>query len=182
MTMGTVLRRLGRLKRDRRGIALIEFAFAVPILAILFVGGYQTMDAVSAYRKVTTTVRTLADLTTQSTSTTQAGAQQFLAASQQVMVPYSTSNAVLRISQVKIDITGKSTIDWSQAVNGTGYTKGSTVPLPVGLIVPGTYLIYAEINYQYLPGIASNMLGPIPLRDTLYMSPRNSASVPCADC
>ena len=183
MTLRILRDRLSRLNGDRRGVALIEFAFAVPVLLLLFVGGYQLMDAVSAYRKVTTTVRALSDLTTQSTSTTKSGAQQILAASQQIMVPYSSANAVMRITQIKIDQYGNGTVDWSQAsANGTGYTKGSAVVLPAFWGTANTYLIYSEINYQYVPTVASNLIGPIPLRDTIYMSPRNSASVPCSDC
>lgn len=171
----SLIRRIGE---DTRGVALLEFAFVAPVLLILFVGGYQLMDAMSAYRKVTRTVRTLADLTTQSTSLTTAQADQILNASNQVMSPYPTSKAVLRISQIQISATGVATVNWSRAMNGTGYTVGSTITLPSGLVQPNTYLIYSEINYSYVPNIASSILGPIPLRDTILMSPRNSNSIP----
>jgi Flp pilus assembly protein TadG len=169
---------LRRLKRDARGVALLEFAFVAPILLVLFVGGYQLMDATSAYRKVTRTVRTLADLTTQSTSLTPDQATQILNASNKVMAPYPTANAVLRISQVQISATGVATISWSCAMNGSGYIQGSPVSLPAGMNQPSTYLIYSEINYNYVPNVASSMIGPIPLRDTILMSPRNSNSIP----
>jgi len=169
---------LRRLKRDARGVALLEFAFVAPILLVLFVGGYQVMDATSAYRKVTRTVRTLADLTSQSTSLTTAQADQILNTSNKVMAPYPTANAVLRISQVQVSATGVATITWSRAVNGTGYVAGSVATLPAGLNQPNTYLIYAEINYNYVPNVASSILGPIPLRDTILMSPRNSNQIP----
>jgi Flp pilus assembly protein TadG len=169
---------LRRLKRDARGVALLEFAFVAPILLVLFVGGYQLMDATSAYRKVTRTVRTLGDLTTQSTSLTGAQADQILNAANKVMAPYPTANAVLRISQVQISATGVATISWSRALNGDRYVQGSPVTLPTGLNQPNTYLIYSEINYNYVPNVASSMLGPIPLRDTILMSPRNSNQIP----
>jgi Flp pilus assembly protein TadG len=169
---------LRRLKRDARGVALLEFAFVAPILLVLFVGGYQLMDATSAYRKVTRTVRTLGDLTTQSTSLTEAQALQILNAANKVMAPYPTANAVLRISQVQISATGVATITWSRANDGSGYVPGSVVTLPAGLNQPNTYLIYSEINYNYVPNVASKILGPIPLRDTILMSPRNSNQIP----
>ena len=191
-------RLVSRLRRDTRGMALIEFAFTVPILATLFVGGYQIMDAVSAYRKVTTTDRSLADLVTQTTSTTASGVQTFMAAAQQIMAPYPKANAVVRISQIKIDPTltaadgkPKATIDWCQvSANATSCSatdpyyaaKDVSTLVPASMRVAGTYLIYADINYLYVPNIASGMLGNIPLRDTIFMSPRNSASVACATC
>ncbi len=172
----------GTLGADRRGVALIEFAITLPILVLLFVGSYQLLDAISTYRKVTTTVRTLADLTTQSTSMTASGANDIMNASQQVMTPYSTTTAVLRITQVQIKNDGTATVGWSRAVNGTGYTPGSAVTVPSGISVPNTNLIYSEISFNYVPKIASVILGPITFRDNIYMSPRNSQSIPCADC
>lgn len=162
------------LRADRRGVALIEFAIALPVLVLLFVGSYQLLDAISTYRKVTTTVRTLADLTTQSTSLTASQANDIMNASQQVMAPYSTTTAVLRITQIQINNDGTAVVSWSQALNGTGYAPGSAVTVPANIAVPNTWLIYSEISYNYVPKIASVMFGPITFRDNIYMSPRNS--------
>ena len=162
---------------DRRGVALIEFAFVLPFLVLLFLGGFQLMDAVSAYRKVGTTVRTLADLTTQNTTMTAAQADQILAASQQVMTPYSPASAVMRISQISVDASGNATISWSRALNGTAYTTGSAFTMPTGLNQPSKYYIYSEITYTYTPRVASALIGTIPLTQTIFMSPRSSSFV-----
>ncbi|NDU79348.1 pilus assembly protein, partial [Actinomadura sp. DSM 109109] len=57
-----------RLFRDERGIALVEFALSVPLLLLMFIGSYQLTDAISAYRKVTTATRAIADLSSQYTT------------------------------------------------------------------------------------------------------------------
>lgn len=165
------------LMRDKRGIALIEFAFVLPFLVLLFVGGFQLLDAISAYRKVGKTVRTLADLTTQNTTITAAQADEILGAAQQVMSPYTLSAAVMRISQIQIDASNRATISWSRSLNGTAFVTGSTFTMPASLNVPNKYYIYSEITYTYTPSIASTMIGTIPLSQTIFMSPRNSSFV-----
>lgn len=162
---------------DRQGTALIEFAFVLPFLVLLFVGGFQLMDAISAYRKVGGTVRTLADLTTQNTVISDTSADEILNASRQVMAPYSPSNAVLRISQIQVDASNRATISWSRALNGTKYADGTAVTLPATLRQPGKYYIFSEITYTYVPRIAPSFIGTIPLTQTLYMSPRISAAI-----
>ncbi|HET9512265.1 MAG TPA: pilus assembly protein, partial [Sphingomonas sp.] len=61
----SALRRLTRLGRDRRGTALMEFAFALPVLIILFLGSYQMSDAIACKRRVTIMTRAIGDMTSQ---------------------------------------------------------------------------------------------------------------------
>lgn len=164
--------------RDRRGIALIEFAFVLPFLVLLFIGGFQLMDAISAYRKVGVTVRALADMTTQNTTMTATQADEILNASRQVMAPYSPTNAVVRISQIQVQANGQATVSWSQAsANGTAYAKGRALTIPSQIATQNNYYIFSEINYTYTPRIASTLIGTIPLTQVIYMSPRNSAFI-----
>ncbi len=176
------LARLRGLARDQRGIALLEFAIVLPVLVLLFVGGFQLMDAISAYRKVGKTVRTLADLTTQNTTITPGQADEILNAAQQVMTPYSLSNATLRISQVQLDASSRATVSWSRALNGTALAPGTAMTLPPQLVAANKYYIYSEITYTYAPGFGSALVGTIPLSQTIYMSPRNSSFVACNSC
>ena len=174
-----IARALQRLRRrslahDTRGIALIEFAFVLPFLVLLFIGGFQLMDAISAYRKVGGTVRALADLSSQNTTMTTTQADEILNASRQIMAPYSPNNASLRISQITVNASGVATVAWSRALNGTARTTGSAFTMPTGMSTPSKYYIYSEIVYTYTPRIASSLIGTIPLTQTIFMSPRNS--------
>lgn len=181
--IGRLIRR-SRLTRDERGMALIEFAFVLPFLVLLFVGGFQLMDAISAYRKVGSTVRALADLTTQNTTITPPDADTYLSASQQIMAPYSPASATLRISQIQVDANGKATIAWSRSSNnGSKLTAGSNFStLPETLKQPNRYYIYSEIYYTYTPRVASGLIGTIPFSQTIFMSPRNSEFIVCGSC
>lgn len=169
---------LAALRDDRRGVSLIEFALSVPFLVLIYCGGYQLMDGISTQRKVTATVHTLADLTTQSTSLTQGQADQIIAASAQVMAPYSTAPAVIRVTEIDISAANVATVNWSRALNGTGYAKGSAISVPDNIRQPNTSLVYSEMSFAYVPVFAPKLIGNINFSDRIYMAPRNSPSIP----
>ena len=166
-----------RLLRDIRGVSAVEFAFVLPFLELLFVGGFLLSDAISAYRKVTAATKTVADLTTQYTSVTDSELDQILAASQQVMAPYKVANARITVSQVSVDNNGNAKISWSRGLNTPAMTVGTDFTIPATIKQNNTSLIVAEITYSYVPVVASNMFGTIPMRDNIIMSPRASSTV-----
>ena len=172
---------IARLSRDERGVALIEFAISVPVLLFLFIGSYQLTDAISAYRKVTRATRTIADLTSQYTSVRNSDVDGILAASQQIMAPYSYTNANLVIIQVVVDASGTSKVCWSRGLNATPPAAGTAFNIPSGMKVNGTYLLVAQTTYTYTPVAASPLIGTIPMKDQIILSPRLSAAVSNTD-
>lgn len=168
---------IARLARDTRAISATEFAIVLPFLVAMYLGGYQLSDAISAYRKVTTATRTVADLASQFSSVSDAELDTVLAASQQVMTPYKVANAQLIVSQVVVDDDGAVTVDWSRALNTTALKSGDPYTLPQTIKQNGTSLIVATIKYNYVPVVAPTLIGTIPMRDDILMSPRTSATV-----
>jgi Flp pilus assembly protein TadG len=166
------------LRRDIRGISAVEFALVLPFLVLLYLGGYQLSDAIAAQRKVTTTTRAIVDLTSRYTTVTNADLDMILNASRQIMAPYSTSTASMTISQISIDATGKGTVDWSRPFQGTGLLVGSTFDVPTEIQQPNTTILVASTSYLYVPIVARTLLGDIPMREQIIMSPRASNSIP----
>ena len=82
---------------------------------------------------MTLTARTVADLVSQVSSITNADMTKSLNASTAVMAPYPASKLKVTVSSVTIDANGKATVDWSDTLNGTARTNGSTVTLPTAL-------------------------------------------------
>lgn len=162
---------------DTRGIAITEFAIVLPFLILLYVGGYQLSDAISAYRKVTTAARTVADLTTQYMSVTNSDLDTILAASQQVMAPYNVRNAKLVVSQVSVDAQGAAKVAWSRGLNTGALQTGTSYTLPATIKQNNTSLIIASIEYTYTPNFASSLIGTIPMRENIIMSPRASSTI-----
>lgn len=179
-----------RLRADHRGVGAIEFAMTAPFLILLYLGSYQLLDAISAYRKVTTTTRTLADLTSQFTSVTADDVDNIADAATSVMVPYSAANTLTRISEIKINAAGIPKVAWSRPSSGARLRNSDLVtPLglpnsvvPTALRVPGTYIVYSEVTYSYNPNVGTGLIGPIPMTDRIFMNPRRSNDIPCGDC
>lgn len=166
-----------RFIRDTRGMAVTEFAIVLPFLILLYVGGYQLTDAISAYRKVTMSARTVADLTTQYTSVSNTDLDTILAASRQVLAPYDIQDAKLVVSQISVDGTGAAKVSWSRGLNTDALEPGANYTLPTTVKQNNTSLIVASIKYTYTPDFASVIIGTIPLREDIIMSPRASSTV-----
>ena len=165
------------LRSDSSGVALTEFAFALPLMVLMYLGGYQLCDAISAYRKVTTSTRALADVTSQYTSVTPTDLDTVLAASQQVMSPYSLGNAKLVISQIKIDKDRTATVDWSRGKNVDPLVAGSPFTVPDSIRVANTWMLVAQIQYRYRLSVAPGLIGDIPMKDVILMMPRATTNI-----
>jgi Flp pilus assembly protein TadG len=173
-----------RLARSKRALGAVEFALTAPFLILLYIGSYQLMDAISAYRKVTITARSLADLATQNETTTQDQVQEILDGARQVMTPYSTVGSSLAIAQIAIDADGNASLVWactnadSPICSTTSATlKLSDIVIPTDLKTAGNYLIYSRIIFHYKPAVAGKLIGPMTFSDDIFMNPRRSPSV-----
>jgi Flp pilus assembly protein TadG len=169
--------RLPQLARDQRGVSAVEFALLLPLMVTLYLGTVEISQGISADRKVTMTTRTVADLVSQTSSINNAGMTDILNASSSVMYPYTTNGLVVTISSVNIDVNSKATIVWSDSLNGTARSVGSTVTLPTSLVIPNTTVIWSEVQYLYKPTIGYIITGTLTLKDQLYMAPRLSTAV-----
>ncbi|WP_454883914.1 TadE/TadG family type IV pilus assembly protein [Sphingomonas oryzagri] len=168
---------LFRLGKETRGVALIEFAMVLPVLLMLFLASYQISDALACNRKVTITARAVADLTTQSSTLTSTQQSDILNASSKIMAPYKSSNALVRVTELYTDASGNTTVQWSNAINGSKRAAGSAYTLPPSIKILKTYMVVAEVNYAYTPAVNFGIVGPLSLSDVIYMNPRVSDSV-----
>jgi Flp pilus assembly protein TadG len=167
-----------QLVRDRQGLALVEFAIVAPLFILMFLSGYVLFDALSANRKVTAVARTVADLTTRYSSVTSSDLSTIMAASTQILWPYSNTQATVRVSEVLVASTTSATVVWSQAQNTTARNVGSTVTIPSGLASTGTYLVLGEAGYAYVAPISYRGFRTMSLNQSIYMVPRKSGSIP----
>jgi Flp pilus assembly protein TadG len=182
-----------KLLRDRRGVAAIEFAMIVPIMLMLFFGTVEFSSGVAVDRKVTLIARTLSDVTSQSTSVADTDLANFFTSACAIMYPYAgpppctTANNPTKavISELYVDpSTLKARVQWSKAYQGgVALTVGTTVSaVPGALLISGTYLIYSQVSYNYVPAVNYlNMMGTgttgITLSDVSYTRPRQSQCV-----
>jgi Flp pilus assembly protein TadG len=179
-------RRLRRSTQDLRGdcsgVAATEFAMVVPIMLIAFFGTVEFCSAVAVDRKVTIMARTLSDLTSQNIWVNTTATNNIFAASTAIMTPYSSTTPTplnSRVSELYVDPnTLAARVQWSVGQGQTARAVGTTVTIPADLAVGGTYLIYSEVTYQYVPSVGYVMTpSGIALSDVAYTRPRQSLCV-----
>ena len=166
-----------RLAGDERGVSAVEFAMLLPLMLTLYLGTVEISQGIGADRKVTLTTRTVADLVAQVSSISNADMTNSLNAASAVMAPFPVGNLKVTVTSVAIDGTGKATVSWSDSLNGTARSKGSTVTLPTALVVANSSLIWSEVQYSYKPTIGYVISGTLTLKDQIYMRPRLSDKV-----
>lgn len=174
--MSSIWSRIAAFTADCRGVAATEFAVIVPIMLAMFFGTVEFSNGVAVDRKVTLVVRTLSDLTSRSTSVTDNDFTNFFGAGNGVMYPYDSSLINATISELYVDPTTLvARVQWSKGA--AVRAAKSTVSIPTALQVPGSYLIFAEVNYKFTPTVAWFLTGGIKLSDVAYTRPRQSSCV-----
>ena len=167
-----------RFADSTRGVAAVEFAMVLPVLAVIFLASIDGGRAIAIYMKVRAATYAVDAITNQYATVHDTDSQAILCATSTVLAPYSTSPLGITISQITIDSKGNATISWSDTQGGTARAKGSSMTVPTNLKVPNSYLIFGEVSYSYQPlfGYFGNNT-VISLSDNLYATPRISALI-----
>jgi Flp pilus assembly protein TadG len=163
---------------DRRGVAAVEFALVVPVLIVLYLAGFEVMEASTVYRKVTDTTVQLANVTSQYTTMSSTDVTNVLGASSQIMTPYPTTSLSIVLSEVTTNNKGAGKVAWSQAYQGTALATGKKVTMPTGYQTPDTSYILVQTTYAYQPVIGGAFVKPITMTNQIFMLPRSSSSIP----
>jgi Flp pilus assembly protein TadG len=182
--MHEVSRRARALREDCRGIVAIEFAVIAPVMLVMVFGVIEYSSKVALQRKMTLAARMLSDLTSQSMSVADADLANFGQTAKAIMTPYDPSILKSTITEVYIDsATLVARVQWSKALTidakgkvtvGTStHAKADVVVVPPNLKVAGTYLIWSEVNYKYIPVVGYVMAkAGVSLDDLSYTRPR----------
>ncbi len=168
---------------DKRGAAIVEFALVMPMLMVLYLGGFAVCQAVGTWRKMSDATAQLANVAAQYTTMQASDTQGVMAAAAQIMSPYDTTNLSEVMTLITVSAGGSATVTWSQAYNGAAaLTKGSAVTLPSNMLLPGMSVLWVKTSYRYTPVVGSGYVAPITMNDQIYSAPRSSATIPCGDC
>jgi Flp pilus assembly protein TadG len=162
---------------DRRGISAVEFAMLLPVMMTLYLGSVEASQGIAADRKVELTARALADLASQFTDITNAEMTNILNAGSAIIAPYATANLQEVVSEISINAQGVAAVVWSDTLNGTALAVGQIVSVPATLAVPNTFLVFAQVKYNYNPTYGYVMTGTLTFSDQSFMAPRESASI-----
>ena len=157
--MTPCIRLLRNFIEDRRGAALIELAFAVPVLTLVLLGCFEATRYVLLHQKLDRAASTTADLVAQQDGITTAQLDDLFEAATRVMEPYDLgANGRIIVSSVYRPDAAAATVAWQRlTVAGIAATsevggEGATATLPAGFTVDaGENVIVAEVFYNYTP-------------------------------
>jgi Flp pilus assembly protein TadG len=178
-----MLRRIGRFRKSKSGVAAVEFALVAPVMVTLLLGTVELCNALSCHQKVTMLASTGADLVAQATSVSATDMSNVFSAVDAIIYPFATANTKIVISSVVSDGNGGGTVDWSKQQNATALTTGSSVTLPNGLMpkdqcgANACSVIFVQVTYEYSSPFGKFFLGTVPMTDSFYARPRRSATV-----
>ncbi|MEQ1711597.1 MAG: TadE/TadG family type IV pilus assembly protein [Hyphomicrobium sp.] len=143
-----------RLACDKRGVAAVEFAFVLPILAIMLLGTVEVARAVDADRRFGNATAMLTDLIAREQNVTDADLGGMMQAIAHLMRPYDPASLTLGVVAVRAPIAAgqQPKVEWSYSHNGkTVPAKGATYTLPADLVSPGSRVIVVESTYNFTP-------------------------------
>jgi Flp pilus assembly protein TadG len=172
-----------RFARAERGVALVEFAFTLPVMVILYLGSIAVTQGMMTDRKVTLLARSIGDITAQDTDISSAERDNIFNAGRVVMAPYDSGATVLRmrVTSVRVRADSSTCVEWSMGPQGSSFlrTAGSSVNdvVPASIRAANTWLIMSEVEYTYTPIVGEDITGQLNLTERLYMRPRLSQQV-----
>lgn len=176
---------LKRLLAREDGVAAVEFAIAVPIMVLLYLGSVEGSTLIIVDRKVQTAASALGDLVARTDGTLRNGElENYFHAASAIMNPYDAAPMIPTVSGVSV-LDGKAVIEWSRQYRdgklylSGGPAVGTPVELPKELTAMGERMsvILAEAQYRHSPSFGVVFEQKIDLKRTSYHVPRTSKGV-----
>lgn len=165
-----------RLRRNKRGMAAVEFAYVFPVMLAVFLGMSDVATGVMMDRKVSMLNRTLADLTSQMAVVDNGTRDAIFSAAQAVLAPFDNRPTGMSFTSIVIDGAGIARACWVETRGmAAPFAAGAVVPLPADMRVPRTSFVMAQSNVTYQPAIGYVLTGSFALGSRpIYMRPRQA--------
>jgi Flp pilus assembly protein TadG len=168
-----------RFRDDRRGVALVEFAFILPVMLTLYLGCIAVTIGVSTDRKLSLLTHSLADLVAQDDTIVSTETDDIFLAAKAIMMPHDVTPADIgmRVQSVRIRADRTACVEWSVAPTGLLPARSVddvvTSAIPDDIRVANTTLIWSETKYNYRPVAGDRIVGTsIELTSQNFMRPR----------
>ena len=139
------LTKLQKFARAESGISAVEFALIAPLMAMIYFGCIELSLMMTLDRKVTGATAALGDLTSRSSTVTNADLTDIFEATRMVMQPNDMTGARMRVSSL-YEESGQVKVGWSDGCNLTPYPDDQVVTIPNNLIPTAGTIIMAEIE------------------------------------
>lgn len=117
---------LRALSRHAGGSVMVEFAICLPLLMLMYLGGYAIADMISCNRKLVVATRALVDMTSRTLSPgaiqlapSSVSASGYMSASAVVMTPFNVGKATEQVSLIRVCDATHAWVVWTQAQTQT---------------------------------------------------------------
>lgn len=180
-----IRRLIGRFRRDRRGVAAIEFALIVPILALLALGCFEVPRYVLLWQRLERASSGVSDLVAQADEPITANQMtDILSAAKIMMQPYDVStNGTIIVTSINNPTGGtgvKNTWRISCGVAANTSKLGAVNSTPSGSAFPAALsptidneVLVAEVYFAYTPVFKTYIFPGATLYTIAYTRPRN---------
>ena len=169
---------LRRFRRDRSGLAAVEFALIAPLMLTVYLGTFEVTQGLTQDRAVKLNASTITNLVAQYTTISASrDMPDLFAATAQIMKPYPSAKPVTVVSCISVDSKGNATVAWSQASGGTARTVGQSITLPAAMNLPNSQVVMGETTMPYKSPIQFLPIGTWNLHAVTYMFPRASSAI-----
>jgi Flp pilus assembly protein TadG len=174
------------LRKEKTGMAAVEFAFVLPVMLTFFFGLEEVGQALGCRAAVNNMASIGSDLIAQESQVSSSDMSNVYSALNAMLFPYSTTGVKITISSIVDSGTaGIGTVDWSCTQGGTARTKGSSWTLPnVNLIAAGQRgsVIFTEVSYDYASPVSKYFVKDVTWTNTFYSKPRRAAQIALTAC
>jgi Flp pilus assembly protein TadG len=170
---------------DDAGSALIEAALVFPILFILFFGVSELCEGFIASRRVEAAAFTAADLVARLQTVSSADVTALKSVVDETIKPFPVATVGLVVTSVVVD-QGILAVAWSEA-RGLGVNAhalgalGTALSLPVGLVLPNSSIIVAQVTYRFQSTFSTLIVGDVRLQAEAYQQPRFAQQIARSD-
>lgn len=181
-----LLTRIGRLSRDTRGVAAVEFALILPLMLLLYIGSVEASLLYTTDRGVATIASTVADLVARSkTTVAKSNIDDYFLAASNVLQPGETATLTQIVTLIAIDEDGAATVEWSvSSPEGFARDAGDEFPLAADSEISqmaqnsSGFLVVGEATYPYVPMTGLGIRNTVNLRHVEYFLPRREREIP----
>jgi Flp pilus assembly protein TadG len=185
---------IDKCRRERRGVAAIEFAMIVPIMSVMFIGAVELSQAITVDRRVTQVASSTADLVARAEKQiSQTEIADIMKVGGYIMEPYRQGPLEITLRSVTSSPASATTTkqSWSCTYKGLDKTQScecsNTIKsIPPNLVTSNDSVVVAEVTYGYKPLIfdyfmkraaTSTGTGVYAMNETIYLKPRSLAAM-----
>ena len=169
-------RPLRSLRREHSGVAALEFALILPLMAVMLMGMVEIFSLIQAYGKALSAAQTVSDLTSRADSQTTASMNAIVTGAQAVLYPLASDSTHLgiQVASVGISSAGQPVLLWSFS---WGSAPAVDISAASGLAPNGQSVIMVSSRYTHESPL-NYILGDVSMDYSAVSRPRVVRLIP----